>query len=81
VTLSNPGATPLSITGVSIAGTNATAFTQSNGCGSSLAAGAKCTIAVKFAPTATGTFSASLTIVDNAVTGGTQTVPLSGKGN
>jgi hypothetical protein len=81
VTLSNPGATPLSITGISIAATNATAFTQSNGCGSSLAAGAKCTIAVKFAPAATGTFSASLTIVDNAVTGGTQTLPLSGKGN
>ena len=81
VTLSNPGTTPLSITGITIAGTNATAFSQTNGCGSSLAAGGKCTIAVKFAPAATGTFSATLSIVDNAIAGSTQTVPLSGKGN
>ena len=81
VILSNSGATPLSITGITIAGVNATAFTQSNGCGNSLAAGAKCTIAVKFAPPSAGTFSASLSIVDNAITGSTQTVPLSGKGN
>jgi hypothetical protein len=82
LSLSNPGTTPLSLTRISIAGTNATAFTQSNNCGSSLSAGAKCTIAVRFAPATTGTFSASLTVVDNAQAGGgTQTVPLSGKGN
>jgi hypothetical protein len=81
VTLSNPGTTPLSINGISIAGNNATAFSQTNGCGNSLTAGAKCTIAVKFSPPVTGTFSASLVVVDNARTGSTQTVPLSGKGN
>jgi hypothetical protein len=84
VTLSNTGATPLIFTGagISVTGTNKTAFVPSNNCGSSLAAGAKCTIAVKFTPPTTGTFSASLTVVDNAQAGsGTQTVPLSGKGN
>ena len=84
VTLSNPGATPLIFTGagIKVTGANATAFVQSNNCGSSLAAHAKCTIAVKFTPPTTGTFNASLTVVDNAQAGsGTQTVPLSGKGN
>jgi hypothetical protein len=77
VTLSNPGGT-----GISVTGTNAADFTQTNNCGSSLAAGAKCTIAVKFTPPATGTFSANLTVVDNAQAGsGTQTVALTGKGN
>jgi hypothetical protein len=82
VVLSNPGTTSLSLTSIKVAGNNATAFTQTNNCGSSLAAGAKCTIAVKFAPSTTGSFSANLTVVDNAQSGaGTQTVPLSGKGN
>jgi hypothetical protein len=84
VTLSNPGGTPLIFTGagIRITGANATNFAQSNNCGSSLAAGTKCTIAVKFSPPTTGTFSANLTVVDNAQAGGgTQTVPLSGKGN
>ncbi len=81
VTLINPGGTALAINGISIAGANATAFTQTNTCGSSLASGASCTIAVKFTPPTTGTFSASLTFADNAQTGGTQTVSLSGKGN
>jgi hypothetical protein len=84
VTLSNPGGTPLIFTsaGISVKGTNAASFVQTNNCGSSLAAGAKCTIAVKFTPATTGSFSANVTVVDNAQAGsGTQTIPLSGKGN
>jgi hypothetical protein len=82
VTLTNTGATPLNLTGISVTGTNAAYFTQTNTCSSSLAAGAKCNIAVKFTPAVTGTFSANLTVADNAQSGGgTQTVPLSGKGN
>jgi len=83
VTLTNPGATALILSGagISVTGTNATDFVQTNNCGSSLAAGAKCTIAVKFTPPATGTFCANLTVVDNAKAGsGAQTVPLSGTG-
>jgi hypothetical protein len=82
VTLSNPGGTALSLTGIKIAGTNAAYFAQTNNCGSSLAAGASCTVAVKFTPAVTGTFSANVTVVDNAQAGGgTQTVALSGKGS
>jgi hypothetical protein len=84
VTLTNTGATPLifSGAGISVTGANAADFVESNNCGSSLAAGAKCTISVKFTPPTTGTFSANLTVVDNTQPGGcTQTVPLSGKGN
>ena len=84
VTVSNPGTTPLIFTGagISVTGANSTNFVQSNTCGSSLAAGAKCTVAVKFTPPVAGTFSANLTVVDNAQSGGgTQAIPLSGKGN
>jgi hypothetical protein len=84
VTLTNTGGTPLifSGAGISVTGTNATDFGQTNNCGSSLAAGAKCTIAIKFSPPTIGSFSANLTVVDNAQSGsGTQTVALSGKGN
>jgi hypothetical protein len=82
VKLSNPGASPLSITGLRMNGTSAASFGQTNNCGSTLAAGASCTIAVKFAPVATGSFSANLSIVDNAQSsGGTQIVSLAGKAN
>ena len=82
VTLSNPGGTALSLTGMSITGANAAYFAQTSNCGSSLAAGASCTVAVKFTPAVAGTFSANLTVVDNAQAGGgTQSIPLSGKGN
>ena len=81
-TLTNTGATLLSLTGISVTGTNATYFTKTSNCGSSLAVGASCTVAVKFTPPVTGKFSANLTFVDNAQNGGgTQTVPLSGTGN
>jgi len=84
VTLSNGGATPLLLTGsgISILGTNATVFSQTNNCGSALAPGARCIVTVRFAPLTSGTFSASLTVVDNAQAGlGTQTIALSGRGN
>jgi hypothetical protein len=81
-TLTNTGGTPLSISSIGITGSNASSFTQTNNCGTSLAAGASCNIAVKFTPATTGTFSANLSVVDNAQAGsGTQTVALSGKGN
>jgi hypothetical protein len=85
VALSNPGATALTFTGstpISITGTNASDFKQTNNCGSSLAAGATCTISVTFTPPGTSSYSATLTVLDNAQAGsGTQTVPLSGKGD
>jgi len=79
VTLSNTGTAALSITSLAPTGTNASDFTQSNTCGSSLAAGANCTIAVMFTPSIAGTEAASLSIADNA-SGSPQTVSLSGAG-
>ncbi len=77
VTLSNTGGSPLAITGVSLGGGNPFNFTQTNTCGTSLAAGATCSISVKFTPNSTGAKSAVLNVVDAV---GTQTVALSGTG-
>jgi hypothetical protein len=79
VTLTNVGTTALTITSISITGTNAADFSQTHTCGSSLAAGASCTTSVKFKPTATGTRTASLSVADNA-SGSPQTVKLTGTG-
>ncbi len=80
VTLSNTGTAPLEINSIMVTGSDSGDFTQTNNCGSSVAAGAKCTIAVTFTPTATGSRSASLSITDNAP-GSPQTVSLSGTGS
>src|SRR5208337_657185 len=66
VTLSNTGNAALSITSLALTGTNVSDFAQSDTCGSSLAAGANCTIAVMFTPSVTGTEAASLSIADNS---------------
>ena len=79
VTLKNTGSASLTITAIAITGTNAADFAQTHTCGSSLAAGASCTISVTFKPTASGSRSAALSVTDNA-TGSPQHVPLSGTG-
>ncbi|HEV2380406.1 MAG TPA: FG-GAP-like repeat-containing protein [Terriglobia bacterium] len=79
VTLTNTGAATLTITSISISGSNPADFSETNNCGSSVAAGASCTISVTFKPTAKGTRTASLSIVDNAP-GSPQTVSLTGAG-
>ena len=79
LTLSNTGTAALSITSLALTGTNASDFAQSNTCGTSVAAGANCTIAVMFTPSIAGTEAASLSIADNA-SGSPQTVSLSGAG-
>ena len=79
ITLTNVSASTLKVTGVSITGTNAGDFTQTNTCGSSVAAKASCTITVTFTPTAAGSRRATLNVSDN---GGAspQGVALSGIG-
>lgn len=72
VTLQNTGTGPMQVTSV----TATVPFSQTNNC-VSVAAGSSCTVQVSFTPTAIGTASGTLTIVDNA---GTQTVALSGTG-
>jgi hypothetical protein len=65
--------------GITITGTDASSFIKTTTCGSSLAAGASCTISVSFKPAATGTLTATLSVADNA-TGSPQKVSLTGTG-
>jgi hypothetical protein len=76
ITLSNKGSVAVSITSM---GTNLGDFAESNNCGTSVAAGAKCTIAVTFTPSVTGARSAILSINDNGG-GSPQQVRLNGTG-
>ena len=79
VTLTNAGSSALSITSIAVLGVNASDFAQSNNCGSSVAAGANCTINVTFKPSVAGSRSAAVAITDNA-TGSPQSASLSGTG-
>lgn len=79
VTLSNTGTASMAITSITLSGTNASNFAQTNNCGTSLAAGANCAINITFTPSATGTRTATLSVVDNA-SGSPHNVSLSGTG-
>src|SRR6185312_7639023 len=79
VTLSNFGNAALNITGISITGSGASNFAQTNNCGSSVAAGATCTISVTFTPGAATSYIASVSIADNAA-GSPQTISVAGTG-
>ena len=79
MTLTNTGTTALTISGIAIAGTNSSDFTQNNNCGSSVAAGATCTIVMQFTPAAVGVRAATISISDNAAST-PQTAALSGTG-
>ena len=75
LTLTNGGTAALTISGIA----TSAGFTQTNNCGTSVAAGSSCTINVSFAPTMTGSTSGTISVTDNA-TGSPQTVSLSGTG-
>ncbi|MFZ0736802.1 MAG: SBBP repeat-containing protein, partial [Candidatus Acidiferrales bacterium] len=83
-TLTN-GETPLTISGITLAGDDPGDFAVINTCGSSVAAGAQCTITATFTPTASGTRRALVMIADSApgspqvlsLTGPTSTITLS----
>ncbi len=75
VYMTNIGADANAITSITTSGD----FGQVNNCGTSLAAGATCTIAVNFTPTATGARTGSLSVVDTAA-GSPHTVALTGTG-
>ena len=80
LTLSNPGGAALTISNIAVGGTDASDFAiTAKTCGSSLAAGAKCTISVTFTPAALGARSGSIVVTDDACMS-PQAIPLSGKG-
>jgi hypothetical protein len=81
-TLANTGTATLNISGITIAGTNPADFaiaTGTNACGATLAASSSCSIYVTFTPASAATFSATLSVADNA-SGSPQTTALSGTG-
>ena len=81
VTLKNVSTTAITITSIAVTGAEAGDFPKTaTSCGSSLAAGASCTMSVTFKPTTTGARSANLTFTDNA-SGSPQQVSLSGTGS
>ncbi|HTS35060.1 MAG TPA: choice-of-anchor D domain-containing protein [Candidatus Solibacter sp.] len=79
ITVTNNLKTALTITGITITGTDAADYAETNNCGTSLAAAAKCTISVTFTPKAKGGRPATLNITDSATTS-PQIVHLNGTG-
>ncbi|MGA7559459.1 MAG: choice-of-anchor D domain-containing protein [Terriglobales bacterium] len=78
VTVENSGNATLDITSIAASGDFAIVV-SSKPCGSTLAAGKKCKIAVTFTPEQTGTLTGDVTITDNAPNS-PQQVPLTGTG-
>ncbi|HEV2402397.1 MAG TPA: choice-of-anchor D domain-containing protein [Candidatus Sulfotelmatobacter sp.] len=81
-TLTNTSSSDLlTVSSITITGTNAAEFSQTNTCpiGKTLAAGKTCTISVTFKPSATGSRSATVTECDNT-SKGSHTITLSGTG-
>jgi len=79
VRLVNSGSSALSISSITLTGTNAADFAQSNNCPASLAVNATCTVNVTFTPASPGARSANLTFTDSDA-GSPQNVALSGTG-
>jgi hypothetical protein len=77
VKLTNTGTAPLTGIAVSFSGASPSVFSQTNTCGTSVAAGASCNISVTFKPTVAGTFTATVSVADSGV-GSPQTVALTG---
>ena len=75
ITLTNSGTASLTINSI----VASAEYAETNTCGSSVAAGGKCTISVTFTPTATGTQTGTIKVTDNA-SGSPQTVSLTGTG-
>jgi Abnormal spindle-like microcephaly-assoc'd, ASPM-SPD-2-Hydin/Transmembrane protein 131-like N-terminal len=76
VKLTNTGSGTLNLSSIV---TSPSFFSKGGNCGTSLAAGASCTISVKFSPSLAGILMGTLTINDDAI-GSPQSVNLSGIG-
>lgn len=80
VTLVNNTTSAVTSIVITFTGPNLADFSQTNTCGSSLAANSTCTINVVYTPTVSGAESATLNIADSA-SSSPQTVALSGTGS
>jgi hypothetical protein len=79
VTVTNSTSAAVPIGSIAVTGTNASSFVFANSCGTSLAAGANCTVHGHFAPVSTGALKAAVTITYTG-TGSPQSIALSGTG-
>jgi hypothetical protein len=79
ITVTNTGNAAVTFSSIGLTGTNSGNFGESNNCVPSLAAGNSCTINVTFSPTTGGSYSAAVTLTDNA-SNSPQSVSLSGTG-
>ncbi len=75
VTLSNSGSSAVTMSSIGVTGP----FSETNNCGTSLAASASCTVSVTFAPTAAGSATGTLS-VNSSAPSSPLTVALSGTG-
>ena len=79
VTFTNKGSAAMNIWGIAILGANASDFSETTTCGSTLGGGASCTVGITFKPAATGSRSASLLFSDDGG-GSPQSVSLTATG-
>jgi Bacterial Ig-like domain (group 3)/Abnormal spindle-like microcephaly-assoc'd, ASPM-SPD-2-Hydin len=80
VTVTNKGNVALEVSGITLGGANASAFSFAGNCaGGSIAPGSSCTLNVTFQPSTTGSYSAALNFTDNAPES-PQSVFISGSG-
>ncbi len=77
VKLTNTGTAPLTGIAVSIGGASPSDYSQTNNCGTSVAAGSSCNILVTFKPTTAGIRTATVSIADSGI-GSPQTIALTG---
>jgi 6-phosphogluconolactonase (cycloisomerase 2 family) len=75
----NQGNQLLAINSISIVGTGASIFSQTNTCLATLAPNANCSVSINFSPASTGQYIANLQVADNAP-GSPQTLALDGTG-
>jgi hypothetical protein len=83
VVVSNTGFGPLTVTGISLNGTNAPRYAQTNNClATPIPVGGSCTVNVTFTPNAAGTVAATMRVnfQTNTLPATTQVVNLSGTG-
>ncbi|HEX7157776.1 MAG TPA: choice-of-anchor D domain-containing protein, partial [Edaphobacter sp.] len=66
VTLTNTGTAVLNLGSIGLTGTGTNLFNETNTCGATVAINASCTISVNFAPLVPGSYSAAISIADDA---------------
>jgi hypothetical protein len=79
ITVNNTGASTVTFSSIGLTGTNAASFGESDNCVPTLAAGKTCAINVTFSPAAAASYSAAVTLTDNAANS-PQNVSLAGTG-